>query len=214
LILSPARRGDNTYANYTEANRVFWRQTVIPLVQRTAPGLSRWLGPAYGRGLVLRPDLDSLDALSGDRDAQWTRLQATTFLTDDEKRALVGYGPKPLELAHKYNPDQPRDDRGRWEDGGGFGGKIPRDVANPVADGERPLREAAGKKPYIVPAPKPADAPKDKSPVPGLSGKEGAKDVPSWAKEFKPKVGENGGQFADRILKEKYGNDYGKNPTS
>ena len=61
--------GDNTYSNYTEANRVFWRQTVIPLVARTAGGLSRWLGPAYGRGLVLRPDLDSLDALSPDRDA-------------------------------------------------------------------------------------------------------------------------------------------------
>jgi HK97 family phage portal protein len=61
--------GDNTYANYTEANRVFWRQTVIPLVARTASGLSRWLGPAYGPGLVLKPDLDSLDALSGDRNA-------------------------------------------------------------------------------------------------------------------------------------------------
>ena len=24
--------GDNTYANYAEANRVFWRQTVVPLV--------------------------------------------------------------------------------------------------------------------------------------------------------------------------------------
>ena len=26
--------GDNTYANYAEANRVFWRQTVLPLVAR------------------------------------------------------------------------------------------------------------------------------------------------------------------------------------
>jgi hypothetical protein len=32
---------------------------------------------------------------------------------------------------------------GRWEDGGGFGGKIPRDVANPGADGEKPVQEAA-----------------------------------------------------------------------
>ena len=62
---------------------------MIPLVQRTASGLSRWLGPAYGRGLVLKPNLDGIDALSADRDAQWTRLQATSFLTDDEKRAAV-----------------------------------------------------------------------------------------------------------------------------
>jgi HK97 family phage portal protein len=130
--------GDNTYSNYTEANRAFWRQTVIPLVQRTASGLSRWLGPAYGRGLALRANLDGLDALSTDRDAQWARLQATTFLTDDEKRAATGYGPQPQELAQKYSPDQPRDERGRWEDGGGFGGKIPREVVDPGADGEKP----------------------------------------------------------------------------
>jgi HK97 family phage portal protein len=61
--------GDATYANYAEANRAFWRQTVIPLVQRTASGLGRWLGPAYGRNLLLKPDLDNLDALSADRDA-------------------------------------------------------------------------------------------------------------------------------------------------
>jgi hypothetical protein len=44
-----------------------------------------------------------------------------------------------------------------------------------------------------------------KIPVPGLSGKEGAKDAPSWAKQFKPKVGESGKQFAKRLLDEKYG---------
>ncbi len=26
--------GDNTYSNYQEANRVFWRQTVLPLAAR------------------------------------------------------------------------------------------------------------------------------------------------------------------------------------
>ncbi len=62
--------GDNTYSNYGEANRTFWRQTVIPLVQRTAKALSAWLGD----GLELRPDLDALDALSPDREALWARL--------------------------------------------------------------------------------------------------------------------------------------------
>ena len=32
--------GDNTYANYAEANRSFWRQSVLPLVGRTAKALS------------------------------------------------------------------------------------------------------------------------------------------------------------------------------
>ena len=32
----------------------------------------------------------------------WSRLEKTTFLTDAEKRALIGYGPKPL--TPKFNP--------------------------------------------------------------------------------------------------------------
>ena len=46
-----------------------------------------------------------------------------------------------------------------------------------------------------------------KIPVPGISGKEGSKDAPSWAKQSgaKPKVGESGKQFAKRLLDEKYG---------
>jgi hypothetical protein len=181
--------------------------------------LSRWLGPAYGRGLVLKPDLDSLDALSGDRDAQWTRLQGTTFLTADEKRALVGYGPKPAELAHKYSPDQPRDDRGRWDDGGGFGGKIPRE-ANPGAGGGQPTREAAGKGKFQVapktpPAPQPKKGeiePKYKEPKPGQSGRDAKDDVPDWVRQQKERPGttEDGNAFAKRMMDWKYPEQVGK----
>ncbi len=31
--------GDNTFSNYQEANRTFWRQTVLPLVQRMISAL-------------------------------------------------------------------------------------------------------------------------------------------------------------------------------
>jgi RHS repeat-associated protein len=44
-----------------------------------------------------------------------------------------------------------------------------------------------------------------KVPKSKLSGKEGAKDVPSWAKGKRPYVDENGNQFAKRLLDEKYG---------
>jgi HK97 family phage portal protein len=116
--------GDNTYSNYQEATRSFWRSTVLPLVNRTAKTLSMWLAPAYGRRLgqakrrpntiegtapecvgsslsldpyghlILRPDLDAIEALSTEREALWARINAATFLTADEKRAAVGYGPK------------------------------------------------------------------------------------------------------------------------
>jgi HK97 family phage portal protein len=88
--------GDNTHANYQEANKAFWRLTVLPLIARTAKALGGWLGPAFGDNLKLSYDTDQIDALAPDRDAIWTRLEAATFLTDDEKRAAVGYGPKPV----------------------------------------------------------------------------------------------------------------------
>lgn len=54
----------------------------------------------------------------------------------------------------------------------------------------------------------------DKIPNEGLSGKEAAKDVPSWAKGNRPRVGESGKDFAKRLLDEKYGPDYPKGPGS
>ena len=94
--------GANTYSNYAEANRSFWRQTVLPLVNRTAKALSGWLAPAFaddgaGRAgdapsLELRPDLDAVEALSTEREALWERVRRSDFLTVNEKRAAVGYG--------------------------------------------------------------------------------------------------------------------------
>ncbi|CAH1671089.1 phage portal protein [Chelatococcus asaccharovorans] len=84
--------GDSTYANFAEANRAFWRQAVIPLVKRTAQSVAQWLGPAYGPGMTLIPDLDGIEALSSEREALWRRVAAADFLDRDEKRAATGYG--------------------------------------------------------------------------------------------------------------------------
>jgi HK97 family phage portal protein len=84
--------GDSTHANYAEANRAFYRQTVIPLVKRTADSLSHWLAPAYGEALQLEPDLDAIEALAEERESLWRRVSAATFLSDDERRKAVGYG--------------------------------------------------------------------------------------------------------------------------
>ena len=89
--------GDLTHANFQEANRGFWRHTVLPLVGRSMKALSEWLGPAWGGGLELRADLDGIEALSAERDALWSRVGAAAFLTDAEKRAAVGYGSDPTE---------------------------------------------------------------------------------------------------------------------
>ncbi|CAO4148598.1 phage portal protein [Methylorubrum aminovorans] len=82
--------GDNTHANYAEANRAFYRQTVIPLVRRTADSLARWLEPAFGPAR-LEPDLDAVEALATERESLWRRVQGADFLSEAEKREAVGY---------------------------------------------------------------------------------------------------------------------------
>lgn len=83
--------GDNTYANYAEANRSFWRQTVVPLVGRMADGVAQLLQPYEDGELRLVLDLDQVEALSLDRDALWKRVNEAGFLSADEKRQAVGY---------------------------------------------------------------------------------------------------------------------------
>ena len=81
--------GDNTYANLAEANRALWRQTLIPLVLRVAEELSNWLSPAFD-GAVVKADLDGVEALAEDRAALWERIGNAGFLSDAEKRAMLG----------------------------------------------------------------------------------------------------------------------------
>jgi len=87
--------GDATYANYAEANRAFYRLTVLPLAQKVMAGLSHWLSALGGEAVQIMPDLDRVPALSVERDAQWRRVSEADFLTEDEKRALLGLPARP-----------------------------------------------------------------------------------------------------------------------
>ena len=82
--------GDATYANYQEANRAFYRLTVLPLASRVLSAISVWLSDHAVDDVELRPDLDQIPALSAERDAQWRRVSDASFLTDAEKRVLLG----------------------------------------------------------------------------------------------------------------------------
>jgi HK97 family phage portal protein len=92
--------GDATYANYQEANRAFYRLTVLPLATRVTQAISDWLSDFTGQPLALSPDLDQIPALAQERDAQWRRVAGAAFLSAAEKRALLGL--PPLEA-----PDEP-----------------------------------------------------------------------------------------------------------
>jgi len=81
--------GDNTYANYREANRALWRLTLLPLTGKILGGLSEGLHPWFPK-LTLEVDLDRVPALAEDRERLWAQVSAADFLDQDEKRALIG----------------------------------------------------------------------------------------------------------------------------
>ncbi|MEX0628209.1 MAG: phage portal protein [Cucumibacter sp.] len=85
--------GDNTYANFVEANRTLWRQTVIPLAMRVTATLTQWLQAAYEGPWRLVPQLDQVEALATERAALWEQIGKADFLTADEKRQRLGLPP-------------------------------------------------------------------------------------------------------------------------
>jgi HK97 family phage portal protein len=82
--------GDNTYANYAEAHRAFYRLTVLPMVSKTLAALSGWLPAFYGAPFQVKVNEDNVPALAEEREALWRRIAGAEFLTDAEKRALLG----------------------------------------------------------------------------------------------------------------------------
>jgi len=85
--------GDATYANAREAGRALYRQTILPLAGRILRGLdailSDWLGPVR-----LAIDTDQLTELSDDRAKLWEQVNAAGFLSDAEKREMLGFAPQ------------------------------------------------------------------------------------------------------------------------
>ncbi|MBB5516529.1 HK97 family phage portal protein [Rubricella aquisinus] len=86
--------GDNSYANYQEANRAFYRLTVLPLLSKVSDAMSCWFHAMSGTEAVLKTDLDAIPALATEREAQWRRVASADFLSEDEKRSLLGLPPR------------------------------------------------------------------------------------------------------------------------
>jgi HK97 family phage portal protein len=86
--------GDSTYANYREANKALWRQAILPLTGKILEALVQGLQGSFA-DLVLALDLDQIPALSEDRERLWAQVTAADFLSNDEKRAMLGIAPAP-----------------------------------------------------------------------------------------------------------------------
>ena len=81
--------GDNTYSNYREANRALWRLTLLPLAAKILRSIEAGLEPWFADA-SLSVDLDRVPALAEDREKLWAQVSAADFLSDGEKRAMLG----------------------------------------------------------------------------------------------------------------------------
>ncbi len=90
--------GDATYANAREAGRALYRQTILPMAGRIldalAAMLSDWLGP-----VTLTVDTDQISELAEDRAVLWQAVNSATFLTDAEKRDMLGFKPTAASIS-------------------------------------------------------------------------------------------------------------------
>jgi HK97 family phage portal protein len=81
--------GDATYANYREANKALWRQSILPLANKIIAAIVQGLSPWFA-DLTLSIDLDQISALSEDRERLWAQVSAADFLSATEKRTILG----------------------------------------------------------------------------------------------------------------------------
>ena len=81
--------GDATYSNYKEANVALWRLTLLPLLTRITGALSAQLR-LWWPDLQLSVDRDAVPALAVDRELLWSQVSAASFISDVEKRAILG----------------------------------------------------------------------------------------------------------------------------
>lgn len=87
--------GDTTFANMEQAVLGLYQQRIFPLLDHILGEMSVWMQPVFGANIEIEYDKDSVPALEAHRREKWESVKDVTFLTPNEKRALLGY--KPLD---------------------------------------------------------------------------------------------------------------------
>lgn len=82
-------------SNYQESRIAFWQETIIP--SYLLPIASELTAAICPEGVEIVADLDSIEALADARLARGARLVGVDWLTDDEKRSLMGFEPMTAE---------------------------------------------------------------------------------------------------------------------
>ncbi len=86
---------NKTYANYQEARKAFYEDTVLPLLDYMRDEFNNWLVPLYGQNIYLDYNSDDIEALQEDRDKFHARIRSdytAGLLTRNEARLQLGFG--------------------------------------------------------------------------------------------------------------------------
>jgi HK97 family phage portal protein len=83
-----------TYANYAEARKAFYMDTVLPHLDRIRDKFNSELAPLFGDNLYLDYDKDTIEALQENNNEKATRIRADVqagLITVNEGRSELGY---------------------------------------------------------------------------------------------------------------------------
>ena len=83
-------KGDNTYNNMQEARLAFWEETVLPLVDCTVDALNNWFMHSFSKKFRLSYNANNISALSLKQDRIWQRISNASFISDEEKKSMLG----------------------------------------------------------------------------------------------------------------------------
>jgi len=93
LVGSFAGTVATTYANYAEARKSFWLETLMPIYKKHADTLNLQLTPEFGKDIRVRFDFSAVKALQEEEAAVFTRANESIsagYLTVNEARLMVG----------------------------------------------------------------------------------------------------------------------------
>jgi HK97 family phage portal protein len=109
--------GDTTYSNFAEARVALWEHTILPMLDDVCDALNRWLVPMFKKSenLYISYDKENISALQPNRDNLWARISSASFLSDEEKREILGFKkaetdiqPEPeIVIAPVQKPNEP-----------------------------------------------------------------------------------------------------------
>lgn len=102
----------STFANYAEARRSFWEETLVPLYKRCGQRLTEGLALDFGEDLVIEFDLSTVEALQENRklkDERAFRGWAEGLLTMDQALGIMGLPLVGGAVGSSYKMDPLRD---------------------------------------------------------------------------------------------------------